>query len=184
VDGLRGLGPAGAAWFGGHLLALPTQSALLLLPASGSCLDLAASGATAFRLCPWQIHPVSPLAGAILFTGPLPLSPAFWILSMIAPAAAFLGGRRAGAGRGPGPGVACGAVAGGVFAALGVLGAAFAAPRILAPSVVGWLRLTIETWSLGAAGLLCLWGVVGGAAGGWLAGRRYAEPELPRPTSA
>jgi hypothetical protein len=29
-----------------------------------------------------------------------------------------------------------------------------------------------------------LWGIVGGGLGAWLATRRYAEPELPRPTSA
>jgi hypothetical protein len=71
-----------------------------------------------------------------------------------------------------------------VFAAVAVLGAMAAAPRIVAPSIAGWLRLEVVPWSLRAAGLVGLSGVVGGAIGGWLGGRGYEEPELPRPTSA
>jgi len=77
------------------------------------------------------------------------------------------------------------AIAGVVFAALGMLGAAFAAPRVAVPFFTGWLRLEVHTWSLRGAALLCIWGVVGGAVGGRFARRVYdEEPELPRPTSA
>lgn len=184
VDGLRGNGSAGVALFGAHVLALPTQSALLLVPASGSCLDLVASGATAARLCPWDIDAISPLAGAIVSTDPVRLSPWLWLLVAAPPVSAFLGGRRAGAGRSIASGIARGALGGFAFAALSVLGAVFASPRIVVPLIVDWLRLEIRPWSLRVAGLLCLWGGLGGAIGGRSARRTYEEPELPRPTSA
>jgi hypothetical protein len=185
VDGLRGLGPVGAAWFGAHLLALPAQSALLLVPAAGSCLDLLTSGATAVRLCPWELRAISPLAEAALSPDPTSLSPSCWLLLAVPPIAAFLGGRRAGAGQTALPGLRRGALAGVVFAALGLVGAMFAAPRIVAPTLLGWLRLTLDPLWLRTAGMLFLWGVVGGAIGGRFPGRRpYEEPELPRPTSA
>jgi hypothetical protein len=184
VDGIRGNGSAGLALFGAHLLMLPAQSALLLLPAAGSCLELLASGATAARLCPWEVDAIGPLAHAIVPTDPLRLSPWCWLLLAIPPGAAFLGGRRAGTGLPAASATGRGALAGIVFAAVAVLGAMAAAPRIVAPSIAGWLRLEVVPWSLRAAGLLGLSGVVGGAIGGWLGGRGYEEPELPRPTSA
>jgi hypothetical protein len=184
VDGLAAFGAVGSALFGAHVLALPAQSALLLVPASGSCVDLLASGTTALQVCPWSLDPAGPLADAFLPPDPVPLSPWFWALLAIPPLAAFLGGRLAGAGVPPARGAARGALAGIVFAVLGMLGAAFAAPRVAVPFIAGWLRLEMRPWSLRAAGLLCLGGVLGGAIGGRLARRVYEEPELPRPTSA
>ena len=98
VDGLGVFGPVGPALFGVHLLALPAQSALLLIPASGSCVDLLASGATALRICPWSLDPAGPLAGAFFSRDAVSLSPWFWALIAIPSLAAFLGGRIAGAG--------------------------------------------------------------------------------------
>ena len=184
VDGLGVFGPVGPALFGVHLLALPAQSALLLIPASGSCVDLLASGATALRICPWSLDPAGPLAGAFFSRDAVSLSPWFWALIAIPSLAAFLGGRIAGAGVPAVRGAVRGAVAGIVFAALGMLGAAFAAPRVAVPFFTGWLRLEIQPWSLRGAGLLCVWGVLGGAIGGRFARRVYEEPGLPRPTSA
>lgn len=185
VDGLGALGSVGPAVFGAHVLALPAQSALLLMPASGSCVDLLASGATALRICPWSLDPAGPLAGAFLSRDPVSLSPWFWALIVIPPLGAFFGGRIAGVGVPAARGVARGALAGVVFAALGMLGAAFAAPRVAVPFFTGWLRLEVHTWSLRGAALLCIWGVVGGAVGGRFARRVYdEEPEVPRPTSA
>jgi hypothetical protein len=184
VEGLRGSGSAGAALFGAHLLALPAQSALLLAPASGSCLDLMESGATAARLCPWDLDAIGSLPRAIVPTDPLRLSPAFWLLLAIPPIAAFVGGRRAGAGQLAARATARGALTGVLFAVLAVAGALFAAPRIVAPVLAVWLRLEIRPWSLRTAAVMCLWGVAGGAIGGRSAARAYEEPELPRPTSA
>jgi hypothetical protein len=185
VDGLRGFGPAGAALFGAHVLALPAQSAVLLLPASGSCVDLVVAGSAAARLCPWTLEALRPPAGAIL---PLPsssleLSPTLWILAAAPPLAAFFGGHRAGASREPRSAIVRGAGSGVVFGAIAMLGAVFASPGIVVPSLAGWLPVEISVWSWRSAGLLCLWGVVGGAIGGWVAGRAYDAPG-PRPTSA
>ena len=184
VDGLGAFGSVGPALFGGHVLALPAQSALLLMPASGACVDLVASGATAVRICPWSLDPGGPLAGAFVSSHPVLLSPWFWPLLAIPPLAAFVGGRLAGAGVAAARGAIRGALAGILFAALGMLGAAFAAPRVVAPFFAGGLRLEVLPWSLRGAGLVCLWGVLGGAIGGRFARRVYEEPELPRPTSA
>jgi hypothetical protein len=184
VDGLRGLGPAGAAWFGAHVLSLPTQSALLLVPAAGSCLDVAVAGSTAVRLCPWNIDAISSLANAVLPSDPLELSPSWWILLAVPPISAAIGGRRAGARHARSAAIGRGAGSGVVFAMLAMFGAMFASVRVAIPSLTGWLPLEVRVWSLGAAGLLCLWGISGGAIGGWVAGRTYDDPELPRPTSA
>ncbi len=185
VDGLRGFGPAGAALFGGHLLALPAQSALLLVPASGSCIDLVAAGSVAARLCPWTLEATRSAVGAILPlpSGSVELSPTLWILAAAPPLAAFLGGHRAGASQEPRSAIVRGAGSGVVFGAIAMLGAAFASPRIVVPSLAGWLPVEISVWSWRTAGLLCLWGVIGGAIGGWVAGRAYEAPG-PRPTSA
>jgi hypothetical protein len=184
VDGLGAFGSVGPALFGAHVLALPAQTALLLMPSSGACVDLVASAATAVRICPWSLDPAGSLAGAFFPRDPVPLSPWFWALLAIPPLAAFFGGRLAGAGVAATRGAIRGALAGIVFAALGMLGAAFAAPRVAIPFLAGWLQLEIRPWSLRGAGLLCLSGVLGGAIGGGFARRVYEEPELPRPTSA
>ncbi len=83
VDGLGAFGSVGPAVFGAHILALPAQSALLLMPASGACVDLVASGATAVRICPWILDPGGSLAGAFLPPDPMALSPWFWTLLAI-----------------------------------------------------------------------------------------------------
>ncbi|MGH2680896.1 MAG: hypothetical protein ACRDG8_10525 [Actinomycetota bacterium] len=184
VDGLRDLGPAGAVLFGAHLLALPAQSAILIVPAAGSCIDVLASGATAVRMCPWELEVSGPLAGAILPAGSIPLSPWLWGCFIIPPLAAFLGGRRASRGGVGATRIARGALAGLVFAGFSMLGAVFSAPRIAAPLLGDQLGVEIRPWSLVALGLLCLWGVLGGAIGGALAGRAYDESGFPRPTSA
>ncbi|HYJ61014.1 MAG TPA: hypothetical protein VE032_06065 [Actinomycetota bacterium] len=185
VDGLRGFGPGGAALFGAHLLALPAQSALLLVPAAGSCVDLVVAGSAAARSCPWTLEALRSPVGAILPlpSGSLELSPTLWVLAAAPPLAAFLGGHRAGASQEPRSAIVRGAGSGVVFGAIAMLGAAFATPRIVVPSLAGWLPLEISVWSWRTAGLLCLWGVIGGALGGWVAGRAY-EPPGPSPTSA
>ena len=135
VDGLTGLGSPGRALLGFHLLAFPAQSALLLAPASGSCLEIIGEGPM-FDLCPWHLVASGP-AGEGFLHEPLGLSPWFWLLSTVPLIAAVLGGHRAVSGatatsrRTIGLGVAAGLA----FALLSVLGAWFAAPH-LSPVVV------------------------------------------------
>jgi hypothetical protein len=184
VDGLRALGPAGAAWFGVHVVSLPTQSALLLVPASGACVDVVAVGSTAARLCPWNLDAIGSLGPALLPADPLELSSSCWILLAVPPISAFLGGSRSGARQARVRAITRGLGSGIAFALLAMAGAMFASPRIVVPSLAGWLPLEVDVSSWTAIGLLCVWGVLGGAIGGWAAGRTYDEPGLPSPTSA
>ena len=182
VDAVTGLGAPGDALLSFHLLAFPAQSALMLAPASGSCLEIVGEGPI-FDLCPWRLTASGP-AGDALLGGPLALSPWFWLLSVVPPIAAMLGGGRAvteamvGSRRAIGVGVAAGVG----FAMLVVLGAWFAAP-VLTPIVVP-VQVSVRPGWASTAITALIWGAAAGAFGGWLAARRYAEPELPRPTSA
>jgi hypothetical protein len=184
VDGLAGLGPGGGGLlFGAHVLAMPAQSALLLAPASGSCLEIVGEGSI-FRLCPWRLVGSGPAGGTFLPT-PLPLAPSLWLLSAMPGVAAMLGGRRAAAGMGfTGRRAAgLGAAAGLVFASLVVVGGWFAALRFSSVLLPGRLVWVHPAWVRTALAALA-WGVAGGALGAWLAGRAYEEPGLPMPTSA
>jgi len=183
VDGVTGLGAGGGVLFGYHLLALPAQSALLLAPASGSCLEFIGEGPM-FDLCPWRLVATGP-AGEGFLPQALALSPWFWLLSAVPVVAAMLGGRRAVTASTVARerAVGLGAAAGLIFALLALVGGWFAATQLFpfiipVPSVSvhpEWVRMA--TTALG-------WGVLGGGLGAWLAARRYAEPELPSPTSA
>jgi hypothetical protein len=167
VDEVAGLGAPGGALVGFHLLALPAQSALVLAPASGSCIEIAGEGPM-FDLCPWRLIPSGP-AGRMLLPAPLSLSPWLWLMSGVPAVAAMLGGRRAvtGATLGGRGALGLGIAAGSVFAALAILGAWLASP-LLSPIVLplqisahpGWLRTGI---------MALLWGAGGGALGAWLA---------------
>jgi hypothetical protein len=182
VDGLTGLGAPGRALLGFHLLAFPAQSALVLAPASGSCLELIGDGPI-FDLCPWHLTASGP-AGEGFLPEPLTLTPSLWLLSAVPLIAAIVGGGEAVTGtiavgrRALGLGVAAGLA----FALLTVLGAWFAAPR-LSPIIVPSEISVRHAWARTAVTAL-IWGTAGGALGAWLAARRYVEPELPRPTSA
>jgi hypothetical protein len=170
VDGLRGLGEGGGVLFGVHLLALPTQSALLLAPASGSCLQLIGDGPV-LDLCPWNLVPSG--AAAFFLTDPVPLSPWLWLLNGAPPIAAALAGGAAAREARAGRPVLVGTLAGAVFASVAIVGAWFAAPRIsgvLPLLVVPVVAIRIDPVSMGATCLL--WGLAGGAVGGWLEGRR------------
>ena len=103
------------------------------------------------------------------------LSPWFWTLLAIPPLAAFFGGRLAGAALAPARGAVRGALAGIVFAALGMLGAAFAAPSVAVPFFVDRLRLEVVRVVASSRRARLPWGVLGGASGG-----RLARPRLRR----
>lgn len=182
VDGLTGLGGGGGVLFGYHLLAIPAQSALLLAPASGSCLEVIGEGLI-LDLCPWRLVASGP-SGDLFLPKPLSLSPWLWVLSVVPFVAAVVGGQRTvrGAAVAGGRAAGVGIGAGLIFALLALVGGWFAAPALVAflgpvPQVSmhpEWARTVVTA---------LVWGAAGGAVGGWLAGRRY-EPELPRPTSA
>jgi hypothetical protein len=189
VDGVTRLGAGGGVWLGYHLLAFPAQSALLLVPASGSCVEIVGEGSR-YALCPWHLVASGPGATALIPKG-LDLSPWFWVLSVVPLVATTLGGRRAvnDATVAGGCAMSLGIAAGSVFAVLALVGGWFATPRwfaapVVFPNVIPFahsaVRLNWERVAIAAV----LWGVAGGGLGAWLATRRYAEPELPRPTSA
>jgi hypothetical protein len=183
VDGLNGLGPGGGLLFGAHVLAMPAQSAMLLAPASGSCLEIVGEGSI-LELCPWRLVGSAPVGGTFL-PEPLQLAPSLWLLSAMPGVAAMLGGRRAAAGtavtgrRAAGLGAAAGLVS----ASLVVVGGWLVALRLSSILVPGRLVWVHPAWVRTALAAL-VWGVAGGALGAWLAGRAYEEPGLPRPTSA
>ena len=147
-------------------------------PASGSCIDLVAAGSVAARLCPWTLE-------ATRYRRGCDPSPPVRLARALAD------------GLGPGCGSAVGGVprwaSGGCISGAAIRGRArgrvgrrlrgdrdarggVRLTRIVVPSLAGWLRLEISVWSWRTAGLLCLWGVIGGAIGGWLAGRAYEAP--------
>lgn len=183
LDGVAGLGPGGGLLFGAHVLAMPAQSALLLAPASGSCLEIVGEGSI-FRLCPWRLVGMGPAGGTFL-RAPLPLAPSLWLLSATPGVAAMLGGRSAVVST-PVTGrraAGLGAAAGVVFASLVVVVGWFAALRFSSVLLPGRLVLVHPAWVRTALAALA-WGVAGGVLGAWLAGRAYEEPGLPMPTSA
>jgi hypothetical protein len=188
VDGVTGLGTGGGLLLGYHLLAFPAQSALLLAPASGSCVEIVAEGSI-YGLCPWRLVGSGPF-GELLLPEPLALSPWLWLLSAVPFVAALLGGRRsvAGVDASGARALGQGAAAGSLFASLAVVGAWSGAPRwfatpVASPNVIPFPNGSVHlVWGRTAIAAL-VWGVVGGVLGAWLA-TRYEEPELPRPTSA
>jgi hypothetical protein len=180
MDGLTGLGAGGGVLFGYHVLAIPAQSALLLAPASGSCVEIIGLGSIV-ELCSWRLAGSGPV-GALFVSEPLALSPWLWMLSVMPLIATILGGWRAGAGMTTAGGrpVGVGAASGLVFASLAILGSWLIAPQFL---TVSRLVAVHPVWVRTATAAM-IWGVAGGAFGAWLAGRGYEEPGLPRPTSA
>ncbi len=178
VGGLSGLGPGGAVVFGAHLLAFPAQSALLLVPAMGSCLDLVGNAGSGVTFCPWT---VTGTGGFRFLSTNLSLSP--WLLMFhVAPAlGAVLAGMRALAASARRRTVALGVAAGAVFGGLSVGGAVFAAPRVSLPISVVWIPVDVRPSLPGAIAVAVLWGIAGGMLGAWLAVRRQ---EGPSPTSA
>ena len=168
LEGSIGLGGGGGVLFGFHLLAFPAQSALLLVPASGSCLKVIGDGPM-FDLCPWRLVASGP-AGELFLPAPLPLSPWLWLLSVVPFLAAMLGGRRAvidpATARGA---TGLGVGAGLIFALLVAAGGWFAAPQV-APFLLPVPQVSVHPEWVRTAVASLIWGAAGGAAGGWLAG--------------
>jgi hypothetical protein len=170
VDLLEATGSLAPAAFGSHLLLIPAQSALLLGPAAGTCVDVVV-GSPAVRLCAWTLEAVS-RRGEIAVREPITLSFWLWLLSAVPVLAAFLGGGWAAIGAAGRRAVALGAGAGAVFAVVALVGAWFALPDLFDPTPTHVSFVTLRpTWVPTALALLG-WGVVGGAMGGWVEGRR------------
>jgi len=183
ADGVSRAGAFGGVLFGYHVLALPAQSALLVAPASGSCVEIIGEGPM-FDLCPWRLVSTGPVGEGYL-QEPLPLSPWLWLLNAVPFVAALLGGRRAVIGppvagrRAAGVGIAAGLV----FAFLTVAGGWVASPQLF-PFLIAVPQVSAHPEWVRTAITALIGGVVGGGLGAWFAARRYVEPELPRPTSA
>ena len=182
VDGLRGMGGGGGALFGAHVVALPAQSALLLAPAAGSCVDVVADD-PALRLCPWNLTPTGTLGAAVL-GGRVPLSPWFWLANVVPLSVSALAGAVGARGLRGRRALLLGVAAGLAGAALAVTAAWFVAPRWFVPAPVPLPPIEVSARLLPMGFAWLSWGATGGAIGGWVVGRRYEAPGSPRPTSA
>jgi hypothetical protein len=70
-----------------------------------------------------------------------------------------------------------------VFSFLTVAGGWVAAPQLF-PFLIPVPQVSVHPDWVRTSITALIWGVMGGGLGAWFAARRYAEPELPRPTSA
>jgi hypothetical protein len=183
VDGLRRLGGAGAGLFGAHVVALPAQSALLLAPSAGTCVDVVADD-PALRLCSWALIPTGALGDALL-GGRVALSPWFWLASAVPILAAAAAGRVGASGLGGRRALAVGTATGALCGAFAVFAAWFVTPRWFVPAPVPLPTVVVQARLAGMTVAWIAWGLAGGVLGGWLAGRSYVEePVPPSPTSA
>ena len=177
---------------GHHVLVLPNQSMWVLVPAMGGCDGVYGSGESSPFLCYWKYprqvsvstsggSPVSVLSGLPQVRTEYGSAPTGYFLFLLVPAiSVLLGGRHAVRKRATFryEAAALGAAAGVVFAILVAVASWFAS---LSVGVSGDIAGVSSDFSARIGpdvligGLIALgWGIVGGAAGGWLAGR-----ELP-----
>jgi hypothetical protein len=180
VDGLRRLDGGGAVLLGAHVVALPAQSALLFAPAGGTCIDVLADDPV-LRLCPWALTPTDRLGEAVL-GGRVPLSPWLWLANAVPLLAAAIAGRVGGNALRGRRALGVGAGAGAASGTLAVLTAWFVTPRWFVPSPVPLPLVVVQPRLIAMAVTWIVWGLAGGAIGGWLAALRYEG--LPSPTSA
>lgn len=178
---------------GHHVLLLPNQSMWVLVPAMGGCDRVFVIGESYPFLCYWK-YPrevsIGPISPENVFGGAPPVStefgtaPAGYFLFLLVPAVSvFLGGRHAARKRARMrfEAAAVGAASGIVFAVLVATGSWLASMSAAFSANLGLIS-TDSSVRAGpdvlVGGLLALgWGVVGGLAGGWVAGR-----ELPART--
>jgi len=177
---------------GHHVLVLPNQSMWVLVPAMGGCDGVYGSGESSPFLCYWKYprdvsvstsggSPVSVLSGLPQVRTEYGSAPTGYFLFLLVPAiSVLLGGRHAVRKRATFryEAAALGAAAGVVFGILVAVASWFAS---LSVGVSGDIAGVSSDFSARIGpdvligGLIALgWGIVGGAAGGWLAGR-----ELP-----
>jgi hypothetical protein len=176
VRAITSAGAAGTvAAAGHHLLVLPDQAVWTLAAGSGACVRVATDQVTIDLLCPGTIPDgltldlLTPGAGAPPAPRPAPWE--LMLLPVVPLVGSVLGGRHAGRRAATSP-VAAGAAAGVVFGVL--LGAAswVTALTLSGPLLAGadgTVRYGPDPWLALVFG--SIWGVVGGAAGGWLSRR-------------
>ena len=179
-----------AVIIGHHVLLLPNQSMWVLVPAMGGCDRVFGIEESFPFLCYWK-YPrevsIGPISPENVFGGAPPVStefgtvPAGYFLFLLVPAlSVFLGGRHAARKRARirSEAAAVGAASGIVFAVLVATGSWLASLSAVFSANLGLIS-TDSSVRAGpdvlVGGLLALaWGVAGGLAGGWIAGR-----ELP-----
>lgn len=180
-----------------QLLLLPNQSMWVLVPAMGGCDGLSGGGVSATFLCyskvPTRVsvNAEDLTSGTPVFRAGFTKATSAYLLFLLVPAlSVVLGGRYAARKRArlKWEAVGVGAASGVVFAVLVGLGSWFASVSVgLSSSAAGIPANASVMIGPGvlAAGLLALaWGVVGGALGGWLGGRRFPpRAQLPEPSS-
>ena len=180
-----------------QLLLLPNQSMWVLVPAMGGCDGLSGGGVSATFLCyskvPTRVsvNAEDLTSGTPVFRAGFTKATSAYLLFLLVPAlSVVLGGRHAARKRArlKWEAVGVGAASGVVFAVLVGLGSWFASVSVgLSSSAAGIPANASVMIGPGvlAAGLLALaWGVVGGALGGWLGGRRFPpRAQLPEPSS-
>jgi hypothetical protein len=177
---------------GHHVLVLPNQSMWVLVPAMGGCDGVYGSGESSPFLCYWKYprqvsvstsggSPVSVLSGLPQVRTEYGSAPTGYFLFLFVPAiSVLLGGRHAVRKRATFryEAAALGAAAGVVFGILVAVASWFASLSVVVSGNIAGVASDFSA-RIGPdvliGGLIALgWGIVGGAAGGWLAGR-----ELP-----
>jgi hypothetical protein len=180
-----------------HVLLLPNQSLWVLVPAMGGCDGLSGGGVSATFLCyskvptTVSVSPEGLTSGTPVVQADFEKAPSGYFLFLLVPAlSVVLGGRYAAKRRAQlrWEAVGMGAASGVVFAALVVVGSWLASVSAGLSSPMGGLPANASVLigpGVLAAGLLALvWGVVGGALGAWLEGRKFPpRAQLSGPSS-
>jgi hypothetical protein len=169
-----------------HVLLLPNQSLWVLVPAMGGCDGLSGGGVSATFLCYSKVpttvtvNPEGLTSGTAVVHADFAKAPSSYYLFLLVPALSVVLGGRYGAKRRAQlrwEAVGMGAASGVVFAALVAVGSWLASVSAGLSSPMGGLPANTSVLigpGVLAAGLLALvWGVVGGALGAWLAGRKF-----------
>jgi hypothetical protein len=180
-----------------HVLLLPNQSLWVLVPAMGGCDGLSGGGVSATFLCyskvptTVSVSPEGLTSGTPVVQADFAKAPSGYFLFLLVPAlSVVLGGRYAAKRRAQlrWEAVGMGAASGVVFAALVAVGSWLASVSAGLSSPIGGLPANASVLigpGVLAAGLLALvWGVVGGALGAWLEGRKFPpRAQLSGPSS-
>jgi hypothetical protein len=185
-----------AAIIAHHVLLLPNQSMWVLVPAMGGCDGVHGGGVSASFLCYSKFPTSVSMTSQGLISGTdiradFGSAPSGYLLFLLVPAlSVVLGGRHAARKRArlKWEAVGVGAASGVVFAVLVALGSWLASVSVGAASSTSSLPANASVligpgvWVAGLLGFA--WGVVGGALGGWLGGRKFPpRTQLSAPSS-
>ena len=179
-----------AVVFAHHVLLLPNQSMWVLVPAMGGCDGLSGGGVSASFLC-YSKFPTSVSVStdgsngdALTVRTDFGTAPTAYFLFLLVPALSVVLGGRYGVrkrARLRSESIAIGAASGVVFAVLVAVASWLASVSISLSSATGGIPSNSSVLigpGVLIAGLLALvWGVLGGAIGGWLGGREFPPTE-------